>query len=673
MPQAIIAALTPIVGATLAPVLGYGLYIGASYLALQALAPKNIGAGRGLQTNFREATSPHDYVYGQVRKGGTIIFMEAPDPDRDFLHMVIALAGHEVEEIGQIYINDEIVTLDGTSPNGGGFVTSSDWVAEDGTKLIRIKKHLGSSAQNADSDLVAETSVTSAFRGRGIAYIYVRMQYDGEVFSGGIPTFTAVVKGKKVEDPRTSTTAYSANAALCIRDYLISSYGVGDTNVDDTFFSAAANTCDENVTLAGGGTEKRYEINGVVRADETPKQILDKMMTACGGTLYWSGGTWKLRVAEYTSPIRSLDLNDVVSEISVRTRVNRRDSFNAVQGTFVNAADNYITADYNKVASTVFQNEDNGYENVLDFQLPLTTSNAMAERLAKILLYRTREQIQFEADFNLSAYDLEVGDVIQFTNPRYGWVNKQFEVRSWRFYVDQDAGSLKVRMTLQETSSAAYDWNADERDIISNNSILPRYSDGVGITQVGVDDVTITKDGTILYVKDEGIDTDQIAALAVTSIKIGNAAITSAKIDNLAVTNAKIDDLSVGNTKIQDLATGNARYFVSSYLTPNSSGTADYYFTIPFDYSGDAIITVTALIGGSGGSSAGATVSLTDQRYFSSVGYTMSGYTTMGDHTVVRKIDSNGANVTMRAAVSAITNITSPSIKFDIVVIQRYK
>ena len=174
--------------------------------------------------------SPHQYVYGQVRKGGTTTFIEATGTENKYLHIVVAMAGHEVEEIGAIYIDDEIVTIDGS-----GFVTSAPWNSK-----VRIKKHLGSATQAADSDLVAETSVTSTFQGKGIAYIYARLDYDTDVFANGVPVFTAMVKGKKVYDPRTSTTAYSNNSALCVRDYLTSEYGLGDDAIDDTVLSASA-------------------------------------------------------------------------------------------------------------------------------------------------------------------------------------------------------------------------------------------------------------------------------------------------------------------------------------------------------------------------------------------------------------------------------------------------
>ena len=86
---------------------------------------------------------------------------------------------------------------------------------------LRINKHLGTTNQAADADLVAEDSAWSTeHRARGVAYIYIRAEFDTSVFPQGLPTFSAIVKGKKVYDPRTSTTAWSANAALCLRDYL---------------------------------------------------------------------------------------------------------------------------------------------------------------------------------------------------------------------------------------------------------------------------------------------------------------------------------------------------------------------------------------------------------------------------------------------------------------------
>jgi len=62
---------------------------------------------------------------------------------------------------------------------------------------------------------------------------------------------------------------------------------------------------------------------------------------------------------------------------------------------------------------------------------------------------------------------------VAFTNDRYGWTAKEFEVVGWRFYANQDAGDLRVNLELRETSSAAFDWTAEESAIIGNNTNLP--------------------------------------------------------------------------------------------------------------------------------------------------------------------------------------------------------
>jgi hypothetical protein len=479
-------------------VVGYIAITAVTSWALRALAPKPSfgGAGsRGLLVNAREATAPQQIVYGEIRKGGTVTFIESTGDTNQYLHQIIVLAGHEVNSIGDIYINDETVTLD-----ADGFVTDAKWQDGDSNSKIRIKKHTGADNQTADSDLVSETSVTSDFKGEGIAYIYVRMEYDQDVFAEGVPLFTAKVQGKKVYDPRTSTTAYSANAALCIRDYLVSTYGLDNSgDVNDAYFQAAANTCDESVTLAGSGGENRYEINGVVSLDQTPSDILGDMMTACAGTLFWGQGEWHLKVGEYTSSIKTFTLDDLRGPINLDTKHSRRDNFNIVRGTFNDADQGYIRADYPEIRSSAFIADDNGLESALDLALPLTTSASMAQRLAKMTLFRAREQMTFTADFGLEAFEVECGDIIALTIDRYGWSAKEFEVVGWKFRNDGDAGDLRVGLTLRETSSAAFSWSAEESDITGNDSTLtdPRSSINIASLTTSGGGRT-TSDGTFI-------------------------------------------------------------------------------------------------------------------------------------------------------------------------------
>ena len=492
------AATVVAFGVTAAGIVGYLAITAVTSWALNALTPKpDFGAldSSGILVNRTAGIAPQDFIYGEVRKGGIVTFYETTGSDNVYLHQIICLAGHEVNSIGDVYINDQIATF------SGNFVTTAGSGSEqvNWDSKIRIKKYDGSQT-TADSDLVSETSATSSFKGLGIAYLYVRYEYDQDIFPNGLPTVTAVVQGKKIYDPRTSSTGYSSNAALCIRDFLTSSYGLTDSAIDDVSFSAAANECDENVSLDGGGTEKRYSLNGIVQANRSVGDVLGDMVTACAGTLFWGSGYWKLKAGAYSSPVKTLTLDDLRSPIALDTRITMRDNFNTVRGTFIDASQGWISADYPEVTGAAFVTEDNGEQALLDLQLPFTTSSATAQRLAKLTLYRGREQMTFSADFGLEALEVEVGDIIGITNARYGFNAKEFEVVGWKFSSDQDAGDLRVNLTLRETSAAAFNWNAEETDIISNNTTLPSITAGTAITNLTLSDggSEVQGDGTVI-------------------------------------------------------------------------------------------------------------------------------------------------------------------------------
>lgn len=531
---------------TVAAAVGYVATSLITSWAMSALMPKpDFGAATSgtILSNAVSGIAAQDFVYGKIRKGGIITFYESTGDNNTYLHQIICLAGHEVNSIGDIYINDQVATF------------SEDFVTVAGTgddetswgSKIRVKKYDGSQT-TADADLVSETSVDANFKGLGVAYLYVRYEYDQEIFTSGVPTITAVVEGKKVYDPRTDTTAYSNNAALCIRDYIASSYGLDDASVDNVYFAAAANECDENISLSGGGTEKRYELNGIVQADRSIGNVLSDMVTACAGSLFWGSGAWRLKAGAYSAPVKTLTLDDLRGPINLDTRASIRSNFNSVIGTFNDADQNWVTADYPKVSSvtsagdfvsgdvytitdagntnfaaigassntvgvtftatgsgsgtgkaSAFLGQDNGEEASLDLQLPFTTSASAAQRLAKLTLFRGREQMTFSADFGLEAFSVEAGDIVAFTNERYGFSAKEFEVVGWKFASNQDAGDLRVTLTLRETSEAAFDWNAEEVAITSNDTTLPKISSGTNTLGLTLSDggSEVQGDGTV--------------------------------------------------------------------------------------------------------------------------------------------------------------------------------
>ena len=381
---------------------------------------------------------------------------------------LLAFAGHEIESFEQIYINDEVATIDGS-----GNVTSPSRYSG----LVTIKEHLGTSTQAADSSLVSAVSGwTGNHRLRGIAYLYVKLTYDTDAFPNGVPEITAVIKGKKVYDPRTSTTAWSDNPALCVRDYLTATgYGLGEAaaNINDTAFTTAANICDETSTDAG---TTRYTANGAFTTGTTPQDLLEGLITSMGATLWYTQGAWNVKAAKWTSTVLDLNEDDLRSGISLATRHSRRDNFNTVNGTFRGDESNWQVTDFPPVTNTAFVTADGGLESSLDMDLPFTDNSIESRRIARIMLERNRQQLQFQASFGLRAFQVQTGDNVRITNTRLGWTNKEFEVVSWTFGL-QNEYDLQVEMTLKEISESVFDEVNDgivyERD---NTTLLSPFT-----------------------------------------------------------------------------------------------------------------------------------------------------------------------------------------------------
>lgn len=453
--------------------------------AMVALAPtpelpdfSNFTSQAGSRTQMvKQPITNRRAVYGEIRLSGPLAHIESTDDDQ-YLHLIILLASHEVNSIGTIYVNDTALTLD-----GNGNATGPSPYAD----LIRVKKHLGTDDQAADATLISESGKwTSEHRLRGIAYIYVRLEFDRDAFPQGIPNISALVQGKKVYDPRTATTAYSTNPALCIRDYLLNTkYGLGalSTEVDDTTFSTAANICDESISLSGGGSESRYTFNGNIESSESPKDTVSKMLTSCGGIVFYTNGAFSMKAAKYVAPTVSLDENNLKGTLQVQTKRSVRDNYNAVKGIFTPPSTNFIATDYPPVISDTFLEEDNNFRQFLDYDLPYTTSSPTAQRLAKIALFRQRQQVAISGMFDLNAFQLAVGDTVQITNTRLGFSSKVFEVAEWRLDFDP-AGNLGVFMSLRELASTVYDWNAEESAFQLDNTVLPSPFDleGPGVS-----------------------------------------------------------------------------------------------------------------------------------------------------------------------------------------------
>ena len=454
-----------------------GTFIKAAVVnfAIQALSPKpsipNIGSGgasfaQSHTVSSRQSNASRKIVYGETRVGGPFGFIKTSS-DESKLGIIILLSVGEIEEITTIFFNGEAVTLDGA----GNITGPAPYTSGNGA----VAKFTGTSSQNAPSAFLSDYDYPSTATLTNVAYVALNLiKSADDSFPNGAPNISALIKGRKVYDPRTSSTAFSSNPALIIRDYLTDAeYGLGASasEINDTAFTAAANICDEDVTLAAGGTEKRYTFNGVVDTANTPKSNLEQMLTSLAGTLYYSNGKWSIKAGAYVTPSVTLDEDDLAGPLQIDTAISRRDAYNAVKGQFISPESNYQATDYPPITSSTFETEDGGDRAYLDFALPFTQSSATAQRLAKIALFKNRQKITVAAKFKLTAFQFEVGDTLMLTNSRLGFSSKVFEVQSWALNFGAD--EVSVDCQLVETNSAVYSWTAEEAVFQQDNTTLP--------------------------------------------------------------------------------------------------------------------------------------------------------------------------------------------------------
>ncbi len=364
-----------------------------------------------------------------------------------------------------------------TNPNGTFAIEVNYTIATSSAPrgTVRIQKHLGTAGQTVDTYLnsVVPTQWTTDHRLRGIAYVVLTLDLEEQRFQGGPPQVTFDVSGKLVYDPRTTTTAWSHNPALIVRDFLLAAHGFecvsGD--IDDASCIAAANACDALISLTVGGVtttgQHTYTCNGTFTTDESREAVLEDLCESMAGFAAY-GAKWQIFAGAWTLPVLSLSDDDLDGQIEiVQAGAGIDDLFNGVRGTYVPAGKASPT-DFNPpYQNSTFVTAD-GRELWSDIALPFTDNAARARNLARIFTERNRDGQIISYPAKLKAWPLQIGDRVTVTSAEYGFSAKTFRVTDWQFGATQ-----AVQLTLQEDGASVWDL-ADAADADPNpNTDLP--------------------------------------------------------------------------------------------------------------------------------------------------------------------------------------------------------
>jgi len=487
----------------------------AAMAGLGMLTSKGIEATRdnfGTKVSARGASNPRLLIYGECRVGGTITQMQTVGTNNTKLCMFVAVAGHIVNKIVRVRFNDTIITHSETIANdttinatNSAFINTNNDNNMGSGRLVRFVAFDGS--QTARCTLAASTLgssfVPTTHKFINVAYVYFELIFDNEKLNA-IPNISFDVQGKKVFDPRDSSTSFSSNPALCIRDYLTDTvYGLKalSTEINDTTagggFAAAANTCDVDANpISGGSVEDAYTCNGFTNFSASGEGVIEGLLSSCAGKLTYTNGQFNLFPQANQTPSLTVTDDDILEPITLVTAPETGATYNQVKTVFPDSTQAFKTQDTPVFTDSTFLTSDTpsggseaNFRKMLELQTPFTTTHTASQRLGRIALKLSRKKQTISILVGLNFLKVQPQDWIYVTNERFGFDQKTFQVMSVELSPigDRDNPTLAVRITAREIDNTitpfltadytdpedpASDLSLDHSEFVGNQSII---------------------------------------------------------------------------------------------------------------------------------------------------------------------------------------------------------
>jgi hypothetical protein len=110
------------------------------------------------------------------------------------------------------------------------------------------------------------------------------------------------------------------------------------------------------------------------------------------GSMTYSGGAFKIMSGAYQTPTVYFNENNLMSGVSIQTKVSNRERFNTVSGTYTSPINEGQPSDYPPVKNATYIAEDL-QPITKQIDLPMTQRPHMAQRIAKLNLELARQEI----------------------------------------------------------------------------------------------------------------------------------------------------------------------------------------------------------------------------------------------------------------------------------------
>jgi len=473
MPQVAIAGLVGAAGAVGSAALGAGLgtltlktvlgaaLVSAGSTALQLALNKPTTPVATLQ--IKQATPSGQFCFGRARVSGTATFIDNNGKD---IWLVLPIACHEIDEVEQVYDGENLFyTNTGIEPDYAGKVA------------VYIRK--GLPGQTSIPDLQNTFGYLNVnFRGRGTAYIALRLIDFQKNWGGRLPQLWARVRGARPIDPRTGLTQWTANWALNVAYFMQHERGGNKQNLNQAALIASANISDEQIPDNGmfsgeeqwafgndgtNRTHNRYELNGAFSTKATPKSILSAMMPYGVGDVYESTGQYHINAGAYSAPVATFGKDDFIEVPQVFSEVKIEDEVDGVRARYTNPTANFTPDD----APEIIFNPGDPQRFLDNLDLTAETHPERAQRIMALMGRKTMKRLSMAVVLPITALAVEVGDRVSIDFDEVG-VSSDFEVRQKSVLLSPE-GSI-VSLDLLEDRADFWAFNKDDANAVVASS-----------------------------------------------------------------------------------------------------------------------------------------------------------------------------------------------------------
>ncbi|MFB9223480.1 hypothetical protein [Paracoccus cavernae] len=415
---------------------------------------------RDIQTEARESAAQRVRHLGRVRASGTVMFWDwTRVGGQRRLFKLLAVGQGGITGVEKVWLNDTLVSRSGEA------VTTSPY---NGRVSVRWRSGFGDELSGgAFATLQAGFGVwTAQHRLDGVGTILgefdaVKGEDVAEVYSGGDPDITALIRGDRCYRPADGTYAWSDNLAIQLRDVFTHPlYGpLALDDIDNTSFIQAQLDCDDELPKRGGGTVKRYSGGGSYSLSEPVVDVARRISDASAGQIYiTTEGKIGFRVGKWRAPNHTIREEHIVA-LDIGPGSGEFERVTTLIPKYVAPEIDWqeTTADaWEDAAAIALYGE--SAEKELD--VPWVQHHGQGRRLAKIKLAKLNPSWRATIKLRFWGLLLLEEETVRLHLPELGLSNAPAWVDSFAFDADGDEGVVTVNLIAADPAS--FNWTAAE-------------------------------------------------------------------------------------------------------------------------------------------------------------------------------------------------------------------